>query len=303
MRYIELRVTVDPEFVDIISTALFDAGAEGVAIEDPRDYETLKQSKLFWDYIDENAIVKGDNAVIKTLIEPEKIDDVMSKFKDEIALYASLNTFKYDIRTEEVEKNDWNEEWKKRFKPIRTANITIIPAWEEYKQNKKEKVLKINPSIAFGSGEHATTRMCLDYMDVEGKDVIDVGCGSGILGLSAKVLGAKTVLMVDIDEDAVKNAKENAKLNNINDVIIKQGDLIADEKADVIFANLTADILMRLSENIKNNLRTGGKLIVSGIISEREEEVSAKFKEVGFQVVEMKKEEPWVAMVLKQNAN
>ena len=303
MRYIELRVVVDPEFVDIVSTALFDAGAEGVAIEDPRDYETLKQSKLFWDYIDENAIVKGDNAVIKTLVEPEKIDDVMGKFKDEIVFYASLNTFKYDIRTEEVEKNDWNEEWKKQFKPIRTTNITIIPAWEEYKQKKKEKILKINPSIAFGSGEHATTRMCLDYMDVKGKDVIDVGCGSGILGLSAKVLGAKTVLMVDIDEDAVRNAKENAKLNNINDVSIKQGDLIADEKADVIFANLTADILMRLSENIKNNLRTGGKLIVSGIISEREEEVSAKFNEVGFQVVEMKKEEPWVAMVLKQNAN
>ncbi len=306
MRYVEIEVVVDSQSAEIVSTAMFSVGAEGLEIKDPKDYEVLKSSKLFWDYVDDNAIgsaVEDGKVIITTLIDLDKSKDFIRQFEEELSYYTNFDKFDYKISTRTVDKSDWSEEWKNNFKPIRTTKITIIPIWDNNIEKLKTKTFLVNPSIAFGSGEHATTRMCLEYMDVEGKDVIDIGCGSGILGLSAKILGAKSVLLIDIDENAVKNAKEHAEINKINDVVIRQGDLIENETADVIFANLTADILIRLSKKINKNVREGGKLVISGIITEREEEVVAKFKEAGFHVVDVTREDPWVAMVLMKNAD
>lgn len=298
MKYFEVTVQTDSKWIEIISNAMFESGADGVSILDSSDYKELIKSDLIWDYVDEDVVKDSNIATASTLILYDEKERFLSKLQETIKFYLQFNDIKYNILSRVIENQNWNEEWKKHFNPIRTPNITIVPEWIEYMPEKKERILKINPCMAFGSGEHATTRMCLSMMDVGGKSVIDVGCGSGILGLSAKILGAKSVLLTDIDEEAIKNAVENAEINGLkNDVKIICGDLInEDVKADVILANLTADILKRLSRTISQHLEASGEIIASGIIEERQDEVIADFAKYGFMPIEIKHEVPWVAM-------
>ena len=305
MKYFEVTVQTDSKWIEIISNAMFESGADGVSILDSSDYKELIKSDVIWDYVDEDVLKDGDTATASTLIPYDDKEIFLNKLKEIIKFYLQFNDIKYNISSRIVENQNWNEEWKKHFNPIRMPNITIVPEWIAYTPKSNEKTLKINPCMAFGSGEHATTRMCLSMMNVMEKSVIDVGCGSGILGLTAKVLGAKAVLLIDIDEEAIKNAVENAEINGLQDEVkIVCGDLINEEiKADVIFANLTADILKRLSKTISQHLKKGGEIVTSGIIEERQDEVIEDFAKQGFVPVEIKHESPWVAMRFVRDDN
>ncbi len=162
--------------------------------------------------------------------------------------------------------------------------------------------MRLDPGMAFGTGSHATTRMCLELMDIKGKDVIDVGCGSGILGIAAKICGAKSVYMCDIDEQAVEFAKRNAEQNGVVATIERADLLEGDQKADFIFANITADILMRFSKSIGNHLNDNGMIVLSGIIDTREDEVLQCYQSAGYEIVERMSIDDWRAVKLKRRA-
>lgn len=299
MKYKTITVFTNHNDADLISSAMFDAGAGGVSILDKQDFLDLVKSDVIWDYVDESVLEQSEVVKVSTMYE---LDD-----KDfEANLEANLEELKKngvqfgEILKGEIDAADYENEWKKYYNPIKTKNITIVPTWIEYNPGKDEKIMRLDPGMAFGTGSHATTRMCIELMDVEGKDVIDVGCGSGILGIAAKICGAKSVYMCDIDAQAVEFATKNAELNNVVATIEKADLLEGEQQADFIFANITADILMRFSKSIGKHLRENGTIVLSGIIDTRLNEVIQCYESAGYQIVERMAIDDWRALKLKR---
>lgn len=299
MKYKTITVFTNHNDADLISSAMFDAGAGGVSILDKQDFLDLVKSDVIWDYVDESVLEQSEVVKVSTMYELGDKDF-------EANLEANLEELKKngvqfgEILKGEIDAADYENEWKKYYNPIKTKNITIVPTWIEYNPEKDEKIMRLDPGMAFGTGSHATTRMCLELMDVEGKDVIDVGCGSGILGIAAKICGAKSVYMCDIDAQAVEFATQNAKLNNVVATIEKADLLEGEQQADFIFANITADILMRFSKSIGKHLRENGTIVLSGIIDTRLDEVIQCYQSAGYQIVERMAIDDWRALKLKR---
>lgn len=299
MKYKTITVFTNHNDADLISSAMFDAGAGGVSILDKQDFLDLIKSDVIWDYVDESVLEQSEVVKVSTMYELGDKDF-------EANLEANLEELKKngvqfgEILKGEIDAADYENEWKKYYNPIKTKNITIVPTWIEYNPEKDEKIMRLDPGMAFGTGSHATTRMCLELMDVEGKDVIDVGCGSGILGIAAKICGAKSVYMCDIDAQAVEFATKNAELNNVVATIEKADLLEGEQQADFIFANITADILMRFSKSIGKHLRENGTIVLSGIIDTRLDEVIQCYQSAGYQIVERMAIDDWRALKLKR---
>ena len=299
MKYKTITVFTNHNDADLISSAMFDAGAGGVSILDKQDFLDLVKSDVIWDYVDESVLEQSEVVKVSTMCEPTDTDFLCN-------LQANLEEMKKngvqfgEILIGDIDAADYENEWKKYYNPIKTKHITIVPTWIDYKASKDEKIMRLDPGMAFGTGSHATTRMCLELMDVNGKDVIDVGCGSGILGIAAKICGAKSVYMCDIDEQAVEFARQNASLNHV-DAVIERADLLeGDRQADFIFANITADILMRFSKSIGKHLRKGGIIVLSGIIDTREAEVVQCYRDAGYKIIERQSIDDWRAFKLKR---
>lgn len=299
MKYKTITVFTNHNDADLISSAMFDAGAGGVSILDKQDFLDLVKSDVIWDYVDESVLEQSEVVKVSTMCEPTDTDFIVN-------LQANLEEMKKngvqfgEILIGDIDAADYENEWKKYYNPIKTKHITIVPTWIDYKAGKEEKIMRLDPGMAFGTGSHATTRMCLELMDVNGKDVIDVGCGSGILGIAAKICGAKSVYMCDIDEQAVEFARQNASLNHV-DAVIERADLLeGDRQADFIFANITADILMRFSKSIGKHLRKGGIIVLSGIIDTREAEVVQCYRDAGYEIIERQSIDDWRAFKLKR---
>lgn len=299
MKYKTITVFTNHNDADLISSAMFDAGAGGVSILDKQDFLDLVKSDVIWDYVDESVLEQSEVVKVSTMYELGDKDF-------EANLEANLEELKKngvqfgEILKGEIDAADYENEWKKYYNPIKTKNITIVPTWIEYNPGKDEKIMRLDPGMAFGTGSHATTRMCLELMDVEGKDVIDVGCGSGILGIAAKICGAKSVYMCDIDAQAVEFATKNAELNNVVATIEKADLLEGEQQADFIFANITADILMRFSKSIGKHLRENGTIVLSGIIDTRLDEVIQCYESAGYQIVERMEIDDWRTLKLKR---
>lgn len=299
MKYKTITVFTNHNDADLISSAMFDAGAGGVSILDKQDFLDLVKSDVIWDYVDESVLEQSEVVKVSTMYELGDKDF-------EANLEANLEELKKngvqfgEILKGEIDAADYENEWKKYYNPIKTKNITIVPTWIEYNPGKDEKIMRLDPGMAFGTGSHATTRMCLELMDVEGKDVIDVGCGSGILGIAAKICGAKSVYMCDIDAQAVAFATKNAELNNVVATIEKADLLEGEQQADFIFANITADILMRFSKSLGKHLRENGTIVLSGIIDTRLDEVIQCYESSGYQIVERMAIDDWRALKLKR---
>ena len=299
MKYKTITVFTNHNDADLISSAMFDAGAGGVSILDKQDFLDLVKSDVIWDYVDESVLEQSEVVKVSTMYELGDKDF-------EANLEANLEELKKngvqfgEILKGEIDAADYENEWKKYYNPIKTKNITIVPTWIEYNPGKDEKIMRLDPGMAFGTGSHATTRMCLELMNVEGKDVIDVGCGSGILGIAAKICGAKSVYMCDIDAQAVEFATKNAELNNVVATIEKTDLLEGEQQADFIFANITADILMRFSKSIGKHLRENGTIVLSGIIDTRLDEVIQCYQSAGYQIVERMAIDDWRALKLKR---
>lgn len=302
MKYLTITIDTDHDNAELISSALFDVGAEGVSIIDKQDFLDLIDSDVIWDYVDESIVNAGDVVKVSTVVDVND-KDFESRLRARLDEMKNFGVKYGEIIVGEIDECDYVNEWKKYYKPIVTKHITVVPTWIKYEKSADEKIMRLDPGMAFGTGEHATTRMCLDLMDVEGKDVIDVGCGSGILGIAAELCGAKSVYMCDIDEQAVEFAKRNAALNGVSAAIEKADLIEGNHSADFIFANITADILMRLSRSIGKHLNENGIIVLSGIIDSRLDEVIACYEDAGYEIIDRAQKDDWRALkLIKRNA-
>lgn len=311
MKFTELTIHTTADGSELVADVLWRYTNYGVAISDVNDVIALQQNKaMYWDYIDE-SLKEGGDVLVKAFIPIDSTKNIIPKIRDDLeecrkrgGSFLKFGSLEMTKRT--VEGDDWLEIWRKHFRPIHIGKkIVICPEWIEYTPEAGEKVVKLDSNMAFGTGEHETTAMCLKllqhYLTPESV-CIDVGCGSGILGISAIKLGARYAYLSDIDEIAVKSATHNSKINGVEErVKVVHADLLdrADVKGDIVFANITAEILVRLAPTIKNYLNRTGVLILSGIIESRLEMVLQAFGEQGLKCEKRIREGEWYALSFK----
>ncbi len=312
VKWIEFGVHTTQEAVEPISNILHESGASGVVIEDSNDLEKEwdgTEDEIYElsseDYPEEGVLVKAYFPV--NSFAKETAEEVKQSIND--LLLHNIDLGKNEVTLTEVHEEDWAEAWKKYYKPVKvTQSLTIAPSWENYQPvSTDEHVIELDPGMAFGTGTHPSTVLCLQALEriiKGGESVIDVGTGSGILSIAAAKFGAKEVQALDVDETAVESARLNASFNNTEHIIeVNQNNLLEqrEEYADIIVANILADIILRMIEKSYHLLRTGGYFITSGIISSKKEVVKAALMEHGFIIKETIEMEDWVAFVAQKN--
>lgn len=307
--WIEIRVITKSEALEPVSGIFYGLDCKGVAIEDPNDILEREQGPLTWDFADINVLEhKGEVAVVKAYFsEEDNIEEVIKYINEKMEELKDLgiDTGIAKVESEKMYEEDWANNWKKYYKPTKVGErIVVKPIWEEYEAKENELVLELDPGMAFGTGTHETTRMCIQSLDKYVKKdstVFDVGCGSGILAIAAAKLGAKMAVGVDLDPVAVESAKENVGFNNLDNIQILYGNLVEviDGKADIVVANIIAEVICILTEDVKRVLKEDGYFITSGIIHDRVDMVTKKLEETGFEVVEINKDGEWNCIVAK----
>lgn len=303
MKYLGIIIEVKSEDQDIVTSELAEMGITSTEIIDNCAIDELlaNHNEIDEDSIDFSLlkIDKNQNLKIKVYFEDSK------KGKKEVEFLK--NKYKsYKIKEITVDDEDWKNSYKKHFKALRlTKTIMVKPSWEKLKNQQGIYIMELDPGMTFGTGDHETTSMCallMEKADCNGKKVLDVGTGSGILAIAAAALGSDDVLGVDIDPVAVKIANENVERNNFRDMVkIKLGDLTKgiDYKADIVVANLMAEMVVKLTKHIKKHLNRGGIYISSGILIDKKEMVIEAIEKENLKVVEVKDKGEWSAIVAK----
>lgn len=313
MKWLEIQVKTTPENEDIVTDILYSAGATGLAIEDPHDIEEFSKSETDWDFIDPSIIdLDFEGILIKAYFsESEELLETIELIKNNIETAPQLigNSPYGEVIINEVEDNDWAENWKKYYKPKEIGEkIVIKPSWESYENVSNRMIIELDPGMAFGTGTHETTIMCTEALEkyvTNDTKVYDVGCGSGILSIVAAKLGAYKVVAIDLDELCVKVSKENIKINNIDDIIeVKKGNLldVIDSKANIIVANIIAEVIAKMTSSLNSYLEDDGIFITSGIIIEKIPLVETSLIENGFKIIEIKKMNGWACIVASKIA-
>lgn len=320
MKYIEVDIETSHSGVEAIVAELMALGITDTVVDDPRDALDIMEKKesYEWDYIDDEVVDNLDrNPKVMVFFEDteenraltEKVRAAMSSLalkaaKGEFGDCADFGTLEVSAKIEDDVL--WKDKWKEYFKPAQISDsIVVKPTWEEYDNRNGMHVLEIDPGMAFGTGTHETTSMCVKMLEKymsKDFDVLDVGCGSGILSIAAAVLGARDVCGIDIDPIAVEVAAENIELNKVDDVCkAMYGDLTkgVDYKADIVVANLMADLVMLLSADAAKHMKPNGLFISSGILTTKEEVVSECLKENGFDIVEIMEDGQWCCITAK----
>ena len=311
MDWLELKIDTSHAGLDAVTELLEQQGVTGVMIDDEADFQSfLENNRQYWDYVDEELLAqkKGVSRVTFYLERNENalgtvaaVRIAMAALKKEHPEYAPML-----LTMEDVADEDWENNWKQFYKPMEIGNrLLVVPEWEEAHGGERVKLV-LNPGLTFGTGSHATTRLCLQALDTHihgGESVLDLGCGSGILSIAALRLGAARAFACDIDEKCVDVAYENAALNGIGKdcYTVRWGDVLSDEALrqemgggyDVVVANIVADVIMGLSGSVRPFLKVGGLFLCSGIIDDRAEEVLAKLKGDGWDVFEQRSNEGW----------
>lgn len=311
MKFCEYTVHTTTEGSELVADIMWRYTNYGVAISDIKDVIALQLNKaMYWDYIDENILSERGDVLVKAFVPMDEVDKTLPLIRKDLEEleqssrgYITVGTLETSRR--EVEGDDWIEIWKKHFRPIHLGSIVVCPEWIEYDKAPCEEVVKLDSNMAFGTGEHETTSMCVkllqEYLTPDSV-CIDVGCGSGILGISAVKLGAKFAYLTDIDYVAVESAKHNAQINGVSQkVTVAHSNLLdnAQIKGDIMLANITAEILTGLAPSIPKNLKKGGTLILSGIIESRLNMVIEAFTAQNLTLDKQIKDGEWLALSFK----
>ena len=306
MKYKAITVSTTTEGAELVSDLFFGICGQGVSIIDANDLKELYKGEIIWDYIDESVFTASNVVKVTGYTDEANFQDALEQLNQGLENLKANFQFplgSLEISIEEVDGDDWFNSWKKFYQPIKVDGITVVPIWQKIPE--EGTVIKINPGMAFGTGEHESTQMCLSLLQrekVTGLQVSDIGCGSGILGISALKLGAKNCYFSDIDATALENLKENIRLNGVFKNSVCECASLADgnpPQSDLVFANITADILIMLSKSIHKVLKKGGTLILSGIIATREEEVISAYQEAGLRVENRLALKDWRGFTLK----
>lgn len=302
----EIAITVDTKDIDTAGDIANMVVPYGIYIEDYSDLENEVMEIAHIDLIEE-SLLEADRTkgIIHVYVNPhENPLEAVSFIKERL----DAENISYDIKIADCAEEDWVNNWKQYFHPMPVGDKLLIrPTWEDEYDSQGRIVLHIEPGLAFGTGSHPTTKLCLEtlekYVD-ENSTLLDVGCGSGILSIAGLLLGAKTAFGVDIDSLAVKTAQQNALENGFDEsrFTVVQGNLSdkVDGTYNVVVANIVADIIMELNKDVGRFLTDDGVYITGGIIESREDEVLMSFAQNGFQVIERFEEKGWLVFVLKK---
>ena len=303
MRWIEAAFRAPAGGLDALCDRLCALGAEGLVIEDEADFRRfLEENRQYWDYVDEELAEKysGVSRVKAYVADDEAGRAALARWTEALGIEPETRT---------VADEDWENNWKQDYKPIPIGEgLLVLPKWEPEPEGNRRAVLKLDPGLAFGTGGHATTRMCLEFLEglaFEGARVLDLGCGSGILGIGALVLGCGSCTGCDIDPKSPEAAADNAALNGIGPERYRMyvGDVLADARLrerlgagyDIVLANIVSDVIIPLAPYARGCVGPGGAFITSGIIEGRQAEVEAALKAAGFEIRRRLCEEGWHA--------
>ena len=305
MRYIEVTVNTPGAEIDARCQEMADMGAGGFVIENEEDFKDfLEQNHQYWDYVDDE--LENQFAGVS------RIKFYLTDDEDGLAVLRRINAAYDDVTTSYVEDSDWENNWREYYKPIEVGEkLVVVPEWEEAPQDGRLP-LRLDPGLIFGTGSHATTRMCLAALEEFSKPgvrVLDLGCGSGILGIGALILGCDSCLGVDIDPKAPDVVMSNAALNGIgtDKMTAWAGDIIADASLrarigggyQLVLANIVADVIIPLSAVVRQFMAPGAVFICSGIIEHRWPETEAALISNGFEILDHKSEEEWHCFVCR----
>ena len=302
-KWLKMEIEANAQVMDALGNFLTETGAQGIfqeALEPqlPGDFPEQSDTEKIHAYFPDDARVGKRISTVQNYMD--SLSQIFPEFK------------KPSLKTEVISDPDWGEQWKKYFKPIRVSgNIIVKPTWERYSPSSRDIIIEIDPGMAFGTGQHASTRMCLQAVeDIILKDrsiknwkVLDVGCGTGILGITAAKLGAQDVIGVDIDKKAVEIARENAAINEVDDCIkfINRDVKTLNESRNLIIANLTAKLLLELGEHLKNLLVPNGYMVISGIVEPDRHAIEENFCIAPFIQDAVITEKEWVCYALKKS--
>lgn len=317
MEWTEVNIFTSTEGIELLCSKLMDIGIKGFVIQDAEDFnEFLENKNGKWDYIDDDLMGLSQCETRITVYLPSNSQgvDMLASIRSMLLEMKSADTEgrlgRLEAELSSIREEDWANNWKQYFKPVEIGERLVIkPSWEEYENTSERIVLEIDPASSFGTGQHHTTRLCLELLEkklAKGDRILDMGCGSGILSIGAMLLGAESAVAVDIEQNAAETAKENADKNNIPTEKYKTcyGNILTDSRLadeidyryDIIAANIVADVLIAMKEHFVRYLKSCGTLIVSGIIEERMNEVIDALISVGFKDTEANIKEGWAAV-------
>ncbi len=322
MNWIEFKITVPKKTTEFFSNLLIAVGIKNFAVDDFEDFESvLDDTRLFYDYVEDSLFDKKDKNPVITVYFPENAQghELLEQLKVELNRYKATDEFSsLEYSLSGVKEEDWENNWKKYFKPFTVGEKLVVkPSWETLtdEMKKDRSIIELDPGSSFGTGTHATTRLCLSVLEkhiTPETVMLDMGTGSGILSIGALALGAKKVVAVDIDENSARIAKENLDINSASfsssDYTVLCADVLGEEKLnaeidikyDVIAANIVAGVIIAMAPLFKKLLKDNGILVASGIIGPRADEVLTELEKVGFALIERFEDEDWVALEMKK---
>lgn len=309
MKWAEISIQTTHEATEAVADIFHSLGASGVVIEDPELINSYRRSGT-WEYCDIPEAEDTETVTVKAYLPADEyLDDKLRLFEQKVnrLIDSDIDKGKGLIHWREVQEEDWATAWKEYFHPVRAGErIVIKPSWRDYDAAPDDIIIELDPGMAFGTGTHQTTAMCLRLLEdtvTPGCRVFDVGTGSGILAVAAAKLGAGAVRAVDLDPVAVRVASENVAINDACGAVeVGEGDLLAGfgGQADIVVANIIADIIIGLSPDVPARLKDGGAFIASGIIAERLSDVTAAVLESGLVPERVLEEGGWVALLARK---